>query len=103
MLQGSTSVAVKFVRGHSPKEQARFRNEVGILKSLRHTNIVQARPYLTCIRIACHAPRPRYPQGQLGAYPGNSRCNVQAEINNVQTGLFVWMFQSVELSKNARL
>ncbi|KAK9836929.1 hypothetical protein WJX81_000389 [Elliptochloris bilobata] len=41
MLQGSTPVAVKFVRGHSPKEQARFRNEVGILKSLRHTNIVQ--------------------------------------------------------------
>ena len=43
MLQGSTPVAVKFVRGHSPKEQARFRNEVGILKSLRHTNIVQVR------------------------------------------------------------
>ncbi len=52
MLQGSTPVAVKFVRGHSPKEQARFRNEVGILKSLRHTNIVQARaaPPPRCLR-----------------------------------------------------
>jgi serine/threonine protein kinase len=40
-LQGSTPVAVKFVSGHSPKEQTRFRNEVDILKGLRHTNIVQ--------------------------------------------------------------
>jgi serine/threonine protein kinase len=41
MLQGSTPVAVKFVSGHSPKEQSRFKNEVEILKGLRHTNIVQ--------------------------------------------------------------
>eukprot|EP00884_Botryococcus_braunii_P015478 jgi/Botrbrau1/2613/Bobra.145_1s0034.2 len=41
MLQGSTPVAVKFVSGHSPKEQSRFKNEVDILKGLRHTNIVQ--------------------------------------------------------------
>ena len=56
MLQGSTSVAVKFVRGHSPKEQARFRNEVGILKSLRHTNVVQvhARACLPALALACH-------------------------------------------------
>lgn len=53
MLQGSTSVAVKFVRGHSPKEQARFRNEVGILKSLRHTNIVQARAAPLCLHAHC--------------------------------------------------
>jgi serine/threonine protein kinase len=39
--QGNTPVAVKFVTGHSPKEQQRFRNEVAILKSLRHVNIVQ--------------------------------------------------------------
>ncbi len=38
---GNTPVAVKFVTGHSPKEQQRFRNEVAILKSLRHVNIVQ--------------------------------------------------------------
>ena len=41
MLHGNTPVAIKFVTGHSPKEQARFVNEVHILKSLRHTNIVQ--------------------------------------------------------------
>ena len=40
-LQGSTDVAVKLVSGHSPKEQARFANEVAILKALRHTNVVQ--------------------------------------------------------------
>lgn len=39
--QQNTPVAVKFVTGHSPKEQQRFRNEVAILKSLRHVNIVQ--------------------------------------------------------------
>ena len=39
--QGNTPVAVKFVTGHSPKERARFRNEVAILQSLRHVNIVQ--------------------------------------------------------------
>ena len=32
--QGNTPVAVKFVTGHSPKERARFRNEVAILQVL---------------------------------------------------------------------
>ena len=40
-LQGSTDVAVKLVAGHSPKELARFANEVAILQALRHTNVVQ--------------------------------------------------------------
>jgi len=39
--QGSTDVAVKLVAGASPREQARFANEVAILKALRHTNVVQ--------------------------------------------------------------
>jgi hypothetical protein len=39
--QGSTDVAVKLVTGHSPKEVARFANEVTILQALRHTNVVQ--------------------------------------------------------------
>jgi len=41
--QGSTDVAVKLVAGASPREQARFANEVAILKALRHTNVVQVR------------------------------------------------------------
>ena len=41
--QGSTAVAVKLVAGASPREQARFANEVAILKALRHTNVVQVR------------------------------------------------------------
>ena len=41
MMDGSTLVAVKFVQGQSTKEQKRFEREVAILKSLRHTNIVQ--------------------------------------------------------------
>ena len=41
MMDGSTPVAVRFVQGQSHKEQQRFQREVSILKSLRHTNIVQ--------------------------------------------------------------
>lgn len=41
MMAGSTLVAVKVVLGQSRKEQERFQREVDILKSLRHTNIVQ--------------------------------------------------------------
>ena len=41
VMDGSTVVAVKFVQGQSRKEQERFEREVSILKSLRHTNIVQ--------------------------------------------------------------
>lgn len=42
-MAGSTPVAVKFVNRQSPRELRRFVHEIGILKSLRHTNIVQAR------------------------------------------------------------
>lgn len=40
-MAGSTPVAVKFVSRQSPRELRRFVHEIGILKSLRHTNIVQ--------------------------------------------------------------
>ena len=42
-MAGSTPVAVKFVSRQSPRELRRFVHEIGILKSLRHTNIVQVR------------------------------------------------------------
>ena len=40
-MQGSTTVAVKFVAGQSKGEQERFLREVVILQSLHHTKIVQ--------------------------------------------------------------
>lgn len=43
-MAGSTPVAVKFVSRQSPRELKRFVHEIGILKSLRHTNIVQVTP-----------------------------------------------------------
>ena len=44
-MAGSTPVAVKFVTRQSPRELRRFVHEIGILKSLRHTNIVQVEIY----------------------------------------------------------
>ena len=40
----STPVAAKLVTRQSPRELRRFAHEIGILKSLRHTNIVQVIP-----------------------------------------------------------
>lgn len=39
-------MAVKLVMRQSPRELRRFAHEIGILKSLRHTNIVQVTPAL---------------------------------------------------------
>lgn len=48
-MAGSTPIAVKFVTKQNPRELRRFVHEIGILKSLRHTNIVQVR-----FQICCH-------------------------------------------------
>lgn len=63
LMDGSTLVAVKFVQGQSRKEQERFEREVIILKSLRHTNIVQvcsAMPQLIMIMQSLQSPSARY-------------------------------------------
>ena len=52
-MAGSTPVAVKFVSRQSPRELRRFVHEIGILKSLRHTNIVQ----VGCKRPIYHTAR----------------------------------------------
>ena len=40
-MDGATPVAVKIVSNQQPREVRRFVQEVSILKSLRHTNVVQ--------------------------------------------------------------
>ena len=56
-MAGSTPVAVKFVTRQSPRELRRFVHEIGILKSLRHTNIVQV-SLAVCHHTSVHTMRP---------------------------------------------
>ena len=69
-MAGSTAVAVKYVTRQSPKELRRFAHEIGILKSLRHTNIVQV-PLGTMPSFAFVAHMTWIPNGCLhNAVPG---------------------------------